>query len=787
MAACGGNDGLWDWDLATNRIRFSRRWVASLGCAEHEWGDTPEEWFRRIHPEDVRQVQLAIDAHLAGRIPEIDNQHRIRHVDGTYRWMHCRGRVVRNEAGLAVRLTGSHVDLTAEKVTDVLTGLPNSFLLLDRVARSIDRAHRHTDFLFALLLINLDHFSLLVEHSGQAAGDHLLITAARRLETSLRAWNSESHSKSDYVVAHLKGDEFAVLLENLTEVGEAKTVAERLLKEIAAPLKLDGHEVFPSASVGMALSLSQYNDPEAVLSDADTAMRRAKSLGKGRCEVFDTAVLESTRKRLQLEAELREAIELKEFRVRYQPIVSLDSSRIAGFETLVRWHHPARGVVYPNEFIPVAESTGIIVPLGQWVLREACSQLKAWQELPGTPGDLWVSVNISGVQLKQPAIVETVGKILSDTGLDPHCLMLELTESTAMENPETVTNILLQLRVMGVRLGLDDFGTGFSALGNLPRFPVDCLKIERSFVHGMLTSKDMVGVVRTIHELAHQLGLQVIVEGIEKTEQLNLVRALECEYGQGFLFSKPIDSEKATELVKVGVHPFPGTEGDEVDATLCAAESDRSAGESPGLAVADQGAGKREGSGFIPKRRALFIVMATLLLILAGGLVIRFRPTSPATSTRFPQGELPPTSETLRDPERLQPTAAKPSVQEIQKPSAQASPAPAPVAPKPVRKTMVPSVFSVIHRHLVGNCKGVLEISGDTLSFISEKLKDGFELKYDEFTSSISDDYLIIKSGSKTYRFKSATAANKDDNRSELQSMIRLMSEAASHAPGSTR
>ncbi len=777
LAARGESDGLWDWNLTTNRIRFSRRWISSLGCEEHEVGDDPEEWFRRVHPEDVRQVRLAIDAHLAGSIPEIDNQHRIRHADGTYRWMHCRGMVTRDESGRALRLAGSHEDITAEKVTDTLTGLPNRLLLLDRLSRAIDRASRHNDYLFALLLVNLDRFNPLVERLGPTACEGLLIAAARRLETCLHTWNVEAQLRADYVVARLGGDEFGVLIEGLSEIGVAKFAADRLIKEISAPLELDGHEVFLSASMGIALSLTGYSRPEGLLRDADTAMRRAKSLGRARCEVFDTAALGQSRRQAQLETELQEALQQQEFRVYFQPIVSLASNQIAGWETLLRWHHPARGVISPNEFIPVAERTGLIVPLGQWVLREACRQLKAWQESLGIPKQIWISVNFSSLQFKQPALAEVIGDLLSEVKLEPHCLMLELTESFAMENPDAVSSVFMKLRVMGLQLGLDDFGTGYSSLGYLPRFPVDYLKIERSFVRRLETSKDMVEIVRAINHLAHQLGLRVVAEGIERAEQLQLVRSLGCEFGQGFLFSRAVESSKATELLKEYFRRSPEGVVEEEDSNRVKAPSDRLPAEPShaGGTNADPVSLKngRDGGRFARRAASLLAVAAALVLLLAGGYAVRLRRLTPTAAVANP-AELPGAAEGTRIADAPRAGGEVPVVGESQKKSeTHVGDVAASVVPKPPRKKPAATAFAVIHDHRVGSCRGSLEISPDMFSFISENGKDSFSLRYDQFTCSASDDYLTIKSGRKTFRFKSATAAGKDENRAQLQSIIR--------------
>ena len=827
LAQRGEDDGLWDWNLTTRRIHFSPRWISMLGCEQQEVGNTPEEWFRRIHPEDLRQVQSEIDAHLAGKSPQFESQHRILHKEGTYRWMSCRGMVSRDEKGQPVRMTGCHSDITAEKVADALTGLPNRLLFLDRLARSIERAKRRNDFLFAVLLLDIDRFGSLLERLGSSAGDQLLIAAARRLETSLRAGDTVARLGRDHVVARLGGDEFTILLDGLNEVSEARFVAERLLKEISTPFDLGGHEVFLSASIGIALSVSGYIRPEDALRDADIALHRAKSLGKARCEVFDTAVLNSAETRLQLETELQEALARQEFAVVYQPIVSLASNQIAGLEALVRWNHPTRGTVSPQDFIPVAERTGLIVPLGRWVLHEACRQLKAWQVQPGIPEGLWVSVNFSCLQFRQPALVKQISEVLRDVKLEPRCLMLELTESVVMENPEAVSSLLMQLRVLGVRIGLDDFGTGYSSLSYLRQFPVDFLKIDQSFVRRMETSKDLAEIIRTIGSLAHQLGLRVIAEGIENEEQLDLIRSLNCEYGQGFLFSKPVDSEKAGALLKTGLPQRPGTDSGNANARDGAVTAGRPSLKGPQSTVADPQV-KWPLIGQIQRKLdwrvgpALVISIATILL-LAGGAIIKFAgrtyPPPAGTAQSSPQNTVktPGSAVTVEKPSGMSATLGnqKQPAKDTNVGSTQAAPRSASVEQKknspaqseagtslkatsgkaataksapprsltkhpaaPTEKLLT-GTFPVVHDHVLGSCKGILKITWNTLSFIPERQKDGFTFKYDEFTYASSNDQLTIKSGSKTFRFSSATARNKDENRSQIQNIVRCISTVA--------
>ena len=788
VIASGKNDGLWDWNLATRRIHFSPRWISLLGCERREVGSTPEEWLQRIHPEDVDQVKREIDAVVAGDAGHFENQHRLRHKDGTYRWMSCRGMVMRDEKGHAVSMTGSHSDITADKVADAMTGLPNRLLLLDRLACAIEQTEQRSDFLFAVLILDLDRFRPLVERLGSNVADQVLIAVARRLETCLRTGNAVASRGFDYVLARLEGDAFGILLESLHEVGEARLVADFLLKEISAPLELGVHELFLSASIGVALSVTDYSRPEEALRDADIALHRAKSMGKARCEVFDTAILASSQTRIQLENDLREALERKELLVYYQPIVSLASNQIAGFEALMRWHHPVRGMVSPQEFIPIAERIGLIVPLGQWILQEACRQLKAWQADLGITKELWISVNVSVLQFKQHSLVRQIGEVLHDVNLDPHCLMLELTESEVMENPESASSLLMQLRVMGVRTSLDDFGTGYSSLSYLGHFPVDVLKIDNSLVQGMETNGDLAAVVCGTVDLARQLGLHVILEGIENSEQADLIRSFNCEYGQGYLFSQPLNCEKAGALLK---ERFPQGQGsktatEEEDGGTHTRQSFRSIAKllPEGWRV------EQIKERLVRGRRTLLPVLAAVVLLLAGvGIAKLNRITSPQTD-RSPQVSPQVPADTVPNvlsaaPEQPKSVPAQISTKDpapqVPKQAKSAPARPPAESPIPVAKKAVNESFNVVHDHVMGSCKGILKISERTLSFISEKQKDGFTFNYGEFSYSSSHGWLIIQSGPRTYRFKSATARNKDEIQSELLKIVHTISDAATN------
>jgi diguanylate cyclase (GGDEF)-like protein/PAS domain S-box-containing protein len=425
---------------------------------------------------------------------------------------------------------------------DGLTGLPNRALFMDHLRLAVGRAARPTKYLFAVLFLDLDRFKNVNDSLGHTVGDQLLVAIARRIENCLRHIDT---------VARFGGDEFAVLLDGVEDANDAVRVAERLQRELTTPINVGGHEVFTSASIGIALSSTGYERPEDVLRDADTAMYRAKAAGKARHEIFDTGMHARAVALLRLETDLRRAVERGEFVVHYQPIVSLTDDTIRGFEALVRWQHPERGLIAPSEFISVAEETGLIIPLGRWVLREACLQMRRWQESFSSARPLSLSVNISGNQFMQPDLVEQVKQILDETGFDPHCLQLEITESSVIENTETVTAMLVQLRSLGIRLSMDDFGTGYSSLSYLHRFPIHTLKIDRSFISGC-GGGDENEIVRTIIMLARNMGMDVVAEGVETEQQLASLRDLRCEYGQGFLFSHPLDAATTARLLEGG-------------------------------------------------------------------------------------------------------------------------------------------------------------------------------------------------------------------------------------------
>jgi diguanylate cyclase (GGDEF)-like protein/PAS domain S-box-containing protein len=421
---------------------------------------------------------------------------------------------------------------------DSLTGLPNRDLFMDRLRRAVGRARRHADYAFAMLLLDLDRFQVVNGSLGHAIGDDLLRAVALRLEDCARSVDT---------IARLGGDEFAILLDDLRDPSQAVRVADRLISEISAPFKLRGQDVYTSASIGIALSASGYEHESDVLRDADTAMYRAKALGKARHEMFDSEMHTRALKLLQTEAELRQAIDHGQFRVFYQPIIHGSDCRFVGFEALVRWEHPTRGLVSPLEFIPVAEDTGLIVPIGGWVLREACSQLKSWHDAGYR--SLRMAVNCSARQFEQPGFDQLVMDTIQSAGVSPEHVELEITEGVIMRNVGAGLARLDALREHGIRISVDDFGTGYSALGYLKDLPLSSLKIDRSFMCDAVANASTAAIVDAIVVLAHNLRLNVIAEGVETSEQLEYLRSVGCDEYQGFLVSRPVPADQAFALL----------------------------------------------------------------------------------------------------------------------------------------------------------------------------------------------------------------------------------------------
>ena len=735
LAASGG---LWDWDLTTNRIHFSPRWFALLGCNEHEVGNTREAWLGRVHPDDVTLVSDTLDEHLATGTGEFDIRHRMLHKDGTYRWMSCRGVVRRRADGRVERVTGCHADVTATTVADPQTGLPNRWLFLEHVTRSIGRAARYEGFHFAVLLVDLGRQVDDTRPPASLVADPLLTAAARRLETCVRSAESPRTMRHDDLVARLDGDRFGILLCGLKDLGHAMVAADRLLGELLAPFPGRHGQALLSASIGIAVSATGYASADDVLRDAATALHRATLLGGARYEVFDTAALQSSLTELQLEAEFAGALERGEFALVYQPIIAITSNQVVGFEALVRWHHPVLGVIAPLDFVPLAERSGFIVPLGRWALRRACTQLATWQrDLPWT-APVWMAVNLSNVQLGHTTLVDDVVVTLRETGVQADRLVLEVTESLALDDPAGARSVLMELRTLGVRVSIDDFGTGHSSLASLGQLPLDALKLDRSFVRGIEVRPDLCEIVAAVLVMARQLGLRAIAEGIENEAQLAAVRSLGCEHGQGYLFAKPMAPEHVALVMHDGLAinwqgrsdgpPAPGA-----DAAASVA-ADRRSARPPATHFTASAAG------------VLLVVMVGV-----GAGVVGW--TADVAERPGSSGARVPRSDTTS-------TAAAPDTS-----------ATTPTALKPVS-------LRVLHQHLMGNCRGRLVVSRAAVTFVPDdrerQAADVFTFRPGEFLHELGDDVLTIRSNDRTYRFKAAESTGTDST-PQLKKLVAAM------------
>ena len=550
LAAKGANDGLWDCLLYTDEVYYSPRWKSMLGYAEHEIGTSIDEWFKRVHAEDFAGLEAAMELHLSGQRDNIQHEFRMHTADGSEVWVLVRGIAVRDESGHAVRIAGSMTDITARKAAeqqllfdafhDGMTGLPNRTLLLDRIGLALDHNRRGGGQHFSVLLIDLDRFKSINDTKGAEVGDQILRTMAGRLESTRRMGDT---------LARLSADEFALLLNNIDDVGDAVSAAERIAETVRQPVQLDDHDVVLTASIGVALSATGYDRPEDVLRDASLAVYRAKQGGRNRVDVFDGTLRRQAMALMRTEADLRTAMEQGQLCLFYQPIVSVMNGRIAGFEALMRWRHPQRGLVSPMEFIPLAEECGLIVPMGRWALQEATRQIASWQARFPRPKPLFMSVNVSSQQFRDDDLLGLVGEVLTESGIPPSSLKLEITESLLMQDPEKCRALMQAIRDMDVRLSIDDFGTGYSSLAYLHKFPADTLKIDRTFVSAISKGESSAAIVQVITTLAAILNMEVVAEGVEEETEAEFLRDIVCTYGQGFFWARPAPAEDVEKLL----------------------------------------------------------------------------------------------------------------------------------------------------------------------------------------------------------------------------------------------
>ncbi len=526
---------------------FNGRALEYLGSTSEQMQN--ESWDSAIHPEDLPECREKW-THSLETGEDYEVEFRLRRNDGIYRWFHARATAGHDGEGKVIIWFGTNTDIDDQKLAeaklnhiaghDTLTNLPNRARFMDHLERAVNRTKLSPTYRFAVLFLDLDRFKVINDSLGHTTGDKLLVALAKRLEECVRP---------NDIVARLGGDEFTILLNNVNESADAVTVANRLLQKFTEPFNLDSYEVFTSASIGIIISDEVLRQPEDFLRDADTAMYRAKAAGKSRYEIFDREMHIRNMNLLQLENDLRRAIEQNEFRVFYQPIIELGTGEIHEFEALIRWQHPQYGLVMPNDFIGIAEETGLIIPIGRWILEESCRQTAEWQKILGLKDSLSISVNLSAKQLMHPKLIEQVGEILAKTKLNSKCLKLEVTESMVMENSEKALSVISELIKQGISLSTDDFGTGYSSLSYLHRFPFNRLKIDRSFVGKMDTDQKSEAIVRTILLLGQNLNIEVVAEGIETEAQLESLLSLGCQIGQGFLFSKPVNAETAVCLL----------------------------------------------------------------------------------------------------------------------------------------------------------------------------------------------------------------------------------------------
>lgn len=549
LIARGVNDGLWDWNLKTDTIFFTSRWKSMLGYEDNQISEQPSEWFDRIHPEDRIHVDQTIYEHLKGLSAHCEIEHRILHIDGNYRWVLIRGLAIKDEKGRVWRMAGSATDITTrirfeEKLKhnalhDSLTGLPNRAFFLERLKDAANKAKKYPKHLFAVLFMDLNRFKAINDSFGHLVGDEFLIQVGRAIETCVG---------SGPLVARFGGDEFTILIEGIHDAGDAIAVAERIQETLKHPFSLQDQTIFTSASIGIALSsATDILDESDMLRNADTAMYGAKANDKGGYVIYTEVMHAKILATLRMETALRQALDRKELQIHYQPIISLQHGVIKGFEALLRWTHPELGSIPPSVFIPMAEETGLIIPIGLWVLNQACREAALWPRRGKNP--LSVSINLSVKQFSDVNLVDQIKKILQETQLDPECLHLEITESVLVEDSAHAFDILSQLRELKVKLYLDDFGTGYSSLSYLHRFPLDILKIDRSFISTIGTDGETSEITKAILSLAHNMNLEVVAEGIETEEQLDFLRTLGCEYGQGYFFAKPLSSDQASNFV----------------------------------------------------------------------------------------------------------------------------------------------------------------------------------------------------------------------------------------------
>ncbi|MDP4092023.1 MAG: EAL domain-containing protein [Bacillota bacterium] len=550
LAFEGANDGLWDWNVITDEMYFSSRWKEILGYEDWEIKNKSSAWFDLLHPDEYDPVMKTVDDYLEAVIPNFRIEYRIRSKSGEYKWFLTRGQAIRDKSGKPIRIAGSHTDITDRKKAeekiqvmafyDSLTGLPNRTLFSDRLNVSLNQARRY-GYKGALLFLDLDNFKTINDTLGHASGDILLKYIGELIKSCIR--------ESD-TIARLSGDEFVILQQKITSVDEAKLISQRIVQQLQQPVVLDGCEFYITASIGITVYPDDGDDQQTLLKNADTAMYHAKELGKNNYQVFSESLNVRYQERYEMEGSLRHAIVRDELDIHYQPQVDINTGKIVSLEALLRWNHPKLGMIPPAKFIPIAEETGLIIPIGEWVLRKACKKVKDWQDQGY--GRVNISVNLSVKQFYQCDIVSTIKDVLKETDLEPKFLELEITESIAIQDLESVVRSLNTLKAMGIKVSLDDFGTGYSSLNYLKRIPIDMLKIDKAFINDIGKDNNQEAITKAVIAIAHVMDISVIAEGVETREQFEFLSNNDCDIVQGYLLSKPLPEKEVENLVKLG-------------------------------------------------------------------------------------------------------------------------------------------------------------------------------------------------------------------------------------------
>ncbi|MCB1042853.1 MAG: EAL domain-containing protein [Acidobacteria bacterium] len=528
LASEGANDGLWDWNLKTQEIYLSPRWKAMMGFSDEHVCDADASWFERIHPDDRARVQSDLRRHLEGECENFASEYRILHAEGTYIWVFCRGLAVRDAQGTPYRMAGSQTDITNHGMHDALTGLPKRSLFLHSLTRAVNHQGKF-DAHYAVLYLDLDRFKMINDNFGHQVGDDVLIEVGRRLDACIDARDT---------LARLEGDDFAILHREMPELDDALALAHKIQAHIAEPQHVNGRDIAMEVSIGIAYGGSHGDDAEVLLRNAHIALFHAKKMGSGSINIYDAEMHQEAVRRLRLESNLRKAVRNCDFSLCFQPQVELKTRELTGLEALIRWTDPELGVVPPSDFIPAAEELGLIGSIGDWVLEQVISEAKRWQAEGLDP--IRVAINISPKQFSQFDMVDRLSHVLSKHAFEPKYLEIEITESVLMDHSDLAVETLNAIHRMGCRISIDDFGTGYSSLGYLKRFPIDCIKIDRSFVREINVNPDDAAITSAIVAIAHNLKMCVIAEGVEHEDHVQHLLDIGCEEAQGNYFASPL-------------------------------------------------------------------------------------------------------------------------------------------------------------------------------------------------------------------------------------------------------